>query len=189
MTRINLLPWRESRRVEKNKEFGVAMGICLAIAAGVGFAGFKQAEDKANFQSQRNERLNTEIALLAEELEAIRQLEDTKTDLLARMDVIRQLQGQRPHIVHTFHEIAARMPDGIYLTSMKQSGDDVLELRGRAESNARVSTLMRRMDSSDYFTQPVLESISSEKDSVISAFKLNLKQFGLANNPESDDDI
>ena len=189
MTRINLLPWRETRRVEKNKEFAVAMGLCVAIAAGIGFAGFKHAEDKADFQSQRNDRLNTEIVLLEDELEAIRQLEDTKTDLLARMDVIRQLQGKRPHIVHTFHEIAARMPDGIYLTSMQQTGDDILELRGRAESNARVSTLMRRMDSSDYFTNPVLESISADKESLISAFKLNLQQFGLNTHSESDDEI
>ena len=70
------------------------------------------------------------------------------------MEIIQQLQGKRPHIVHTFHEIATRIPDGIYLTAMRQTGQDLVELQGRAESNARVSALMRRMDSSDYFTKP-----------------------------------
>lgn len=189
MTRINLLPWRESRRVEKNKEFCIALGLCVAIAASVGMGGFKYAEDKVNFQTKRNNLLNSEIALLAEELMAIRKLEETKNDLLARMDIIQQLQGKRPHIVHTFHEIATRIPDGIYLTSMKQTGEDQLELRGLAESNARVSALMRRMDNSDYFTNPALDSITSEKGSMISSFKLNLQQHGLNTIAESDNDI
>lgn len=186
MTRINLLPWRESRRLEKNKEFYVTLGLCVALAAGVGFGGFKYAEDQANFQASRNDRLNVEIALLAEELKAIRKLEETKNDLLARMDIIQQLQGKRPQIVHTFQEIATRIPDGIYLTSMKQVGEDTLELKGRAESNARVSALMRRMDNSDHFTNPKLDSITSEKGSMISTFQLNLQQFRKQNQAESD---
>jgi type IV pilus assembly protein PilN len=189
MTRINLLPWRESRRIEKNKEFYVALGFCVAIAAGAGFGGFKYADDKVNFQTQRNDRLNSEIALLAEELKAIRKLEETKDDLLARMEIIQQLQGKRPHIVHTFHEIATRIPDGIYLTAMRQTGQDLVELQGRAESNARVSALMRRMDSSDYFTKPELDSITSEKNSMISTFKLNLTQHRQNKNVEPKDEL
>lgn len=189
MTRINLLPWRESRRLEKNKEFYIVLGVCVAIAVGIGFGGFKYAEDKVNFQTKRNDRLKIEIALLAEELKAIRKLEETKDDLLARMDIIQQLQGKRPQIVHTFQEIATRIPDGIYLTSMKQTGENLLELQGRAESNARVSALMRRMDSSDYFTKPELESITSEKGSMISTFKLNLQQHRQDNKAEPNDDI
>jgi type IV pilus assembly protein PilN len=189
MTRINLLPWRESRRLEKNKAFYVALCFCIAIAAGVGMGGFKYAEDRVNFQIKRNDLLNAEIALLAAELVAIRKLEETKNDLLARMEIIQQLQGKRPHIVHTFQEIATRIPDGIYLTSMKQTGEDLLELKGLAESNARVSALMRRMDSSEYFTKPELDSITSEKGSMISTFKLNLQQHGLNGKVEPDDDI
>jgi type IV pilus assembly protein PilN len=189
MTRINLLPWRESRRLEKNKDFYVALCFCLAIAAGVGLGGFKYVEDKVNFQTKRNDRLNSEIALLAEERKAIRKLEETKSDLLARMDIIQELQGKRPHIVHTFQEIATRLPDGIYLTSMKQKGEDLLELQGLAESNARVSALMRRMDSSEYFTKPELDSITSEKGSMISTFKLNLQQNQQNNKAEANNDI
>jgi type IV pilus assembly protein PilN len=151
--------------------------------------GFKYVEDKVNFQTKRNDRLNSEIALLAEELKAIRKLEETKSDLLARMDIIQELQGKRPHIVHTFQEIATRLPDGIYLTSMKQKGEDLLELQGLAESNARVSALMRRMDSSEYFTKPELDSITSEKGSMISTFKLNLQQNQQNNKAEANNDI
>lgn len=189
MTRINLLPWRESRRIEKNKEFYVTLTFCIVIAAGVGFGGFKYVEDKINFQTKRNDRLSSEVALLAEELKAIRKLEETKSDLLARMDIIQELQGKRPHIVHTFQEIATRLPDGIYLTSMKQTGEDLLEIQGRAESNARVSALMRRMDSSEFFTNPELDSITSEKGSMISKFKLHLQQHGLTKKAEPNDDI
>lgn len=191
MTRINLLPWRETYRLEKNKEFYVVLGFCAALAAGIGFAGFKYAEDKVNFQAQRNARLDHEIALLQEELQAIKELEETKNDLLARMEIIQELQGSRPQIVHTFHEIAARIPDGIFLTAMKQSGDKKLELDGLAESNARVSALMRRMDRSDYFTNPALEVITSDKNNAISTFKLSLEQHDpkAAKDAESENDI
>ena len=176
MTKINLLPWRETHRKEKNKEFYVVLGLCAALAAGVGFGGLKYAEDKVAFQEKRNARLDTEIALLAEELAAIRELEETKNNLLARMEIIQQLQGQRPQIVHTFHEVATRLPDGVFLTSMKQVGEKQLVIEGRAESNARVSALMRRMDRSDYFDNPTLDVIEADQDEGISTFKLSVIQ-------------
>ena len=189
MTRINLLPWRETHRVEKNKEFYVVLGFCMALAAGVGFAGYKFAEDKVNFQNTRNDRLNTEIAQLQEELKEIKELEETKNNLLARMEIIQQLQGQRPQIVHTFHEIATRLPDGIFLTAMKQQSGEQLVLEGRAESNARVSALMRRMDRSEYFTKPRLEVIESDKNDRISTFKLSVVQRKPKTDQESEDGI
>ena len=109
-TKINLLPWRETHRIETNNNFYVTTAMCIGLAALIGFGGFKFAEDKVNFQDKRNSRLNTEIAQLQEELEEIRELEETKNNLLARMEIIQQLQGQRPQIVHTFHEVASRIP-------------------------------------------------------------------------------
>jgi len=176
MTRINLLPWRETHRREKNNEFYVVLGLCLALAAGIGFAGFKFAEDKVNFQVKRNDRLENEIALLQAELKEIEALEETKNKLLARMEIIQQLQGQRPQIVHTFHEIAQRLPDGVYLTKMEQLGESRLVLEGRAESNARVSALMRRMDRSDFFGSPKLEVIEQDKQDRVSDFRLSVVQ-------------
>ncbi len=189
MTRINLLPWRETHRLETNKEYYLVLGFCMFLAGVVGFAGLKYAEDKVNFQDQRNKRLQTEIAMLQEELKEIAQLEETKNNLLARMEIIQQLQAQRPQIVHTFYEIASRLPDGTYLTAMKQSGATQLVLEGKAESNARVSALMRRMDRSDYFKNPRLDVIETDKSDGISSFKLGLIQDRPNNEAESDDGI
>jgi len=189
MTKINLLPWRETYRQEKNNEFYVVIGLCMALAAGVGFGGYKFAEDKVSFQDKRNQRLDTEISMLQEELKEIKELEETKNNLLARMEIIQQLQGQRPQIVHTFHEVASRIPDGVFLTSMKQVGDTSLVIEGRAESNARVSALMRRMDRSDYLSKPRLDVIAADKSDRISTFKLSLVQVAPKAEKDSQDGI
>ncbi len=187
MTKINLLPWRETYRKEKNTEFYVVAAMFALLAAGIGFGGYKYAEDKVLFQEKRNARLNTEINNLQSELAEIRELEETKNNLLARMEIIQQLQGLRPQIVHTFHEVATRLPDGVYLTSMRQSGVKSLELEGRAESNARVSALMRRMDRSDYFSNPTLDVIQADKSEGISTFKLSVEQLVPNAEKESED--
>ena len=176
MTKLNLLPWRETHRQEKNKEFIVAMVFAGLIAAGLGFTGFKYAEDKVNFQTKRNQKLESEIAKLQLELKEIEKLEETKNNLLARMEIIQQLQGLRPQVVHAFQEVAERLPDGVYLTALNQQAQNQLVIEGRAESNARVSALMRRLDESDYFSNPRLEVIEADKDDGISTFKLNLVQ-------------
>ena len=182
MTRINLLPWRETHRQEKNKEFYVVLALCMAVAAGVGFSGYRFAAGKVAFQETRNARLDNEIALLQTELREIQALEETKNNLLARMEIIQQLQGRRPQIVHTFQEIAGRLPDGVYLTSMKQADGKRILLEGRAESNARVSALMRDLDLSDYLARPKLEVIESDPEESISTFRLSVIQ----ERPESD---
>jgi len=174
MTRINLLPWRETHRREKNNEFYIVLGLCMALAAGVGYGGYRFAAGEVDFQERRNARLEREIALLQAELQEIEALEETKNDLLSRMEIIQQLQGRRPQVVHTLHEIARRLPNGIYLTSMKQSGEDRIVLEGRAESNARVSALMRRLDRSDYFSRPDLDVIRTDQEDRIGRFRLTL---------------
>ena len=92
------------------------------------------------------------------------------------MEIIQQLQGQRPQIVHTFYEVATRIPDGVFLKTLKQSGEKNMEIEGRAESNARVSALMRTLDRSDYFSSPKLEVIEADKVDGISTFRLILQQ-------------
>jgi len=197
MTRINLLPWRETHRREKNNEFCIALGLCAAIAAGIGLGGFKYAEGNVKFQEKRNARLDHELALLEEELREIEELEETKNNLLARMDIIQELQGKRPQIVHTFYEVASRIPDGVHLTEMKQEGEKQLVIAGKAESNARVSALMRKMDESEYLTSPVLESIEAKEKDAISTFKFSVVQHlpkpesqrGADLEPEADDGV
>ena len=175
-TRINLLPWRETHRREKNNEFYAVLGLCMALAAGVGFGGYRYAAAQVAFQDQRNGRLEREIAQLQNELAEIRELEETKNGLLARMEIIQQLQGRRPQIVHTFHQIAERLPDGVYLTAMKQVGEQRLVLEGKAESNARVSALMRRVDRSEHFTAPSLDVIQQDKNDRVSSFRMSVLQ-------------
>ncbi len=176
MTRINLLPWRETHRREKNNEFYVTLAVTAAVAAACAFGGYKYAEDRVNFQQSRNQRLETEIGHLQKELKEIEALEETKNNLLARMEIIQELQGLRPQIVHTFQELAMGLPDGVFLTAIKQQGGKQMVLQGRAESNARVSALMRRLDQSEYFSGPRLDVIEADKNDGISTFKLNLTQ-------------
>jgi len=175
-TNINLLPWRETHRKEKNLEFGVAIGIAALIAAAIGFAGFKYADDEVAFQQSRNDRLNQEIAQLQLELKEIEKLEETKNNLLSRMEVVQDLQSLRPQVVHLFQEVAENLPDGVYLTSMNQQAQDQLVIEGRAESNARVSALMRRLDQSNFLKNPTLELIEANKTDGFSTFKMNLYQ-------------
>lgn len=175
-TNINLLPWRETHRKEKNIEFGVAVGIAALIAAAIGFGGYKYAAEEVSHQASRNARLDGEIAKLQLELKEIEKLEETKNNLLSRMEVVQQLQSLRPQVVHLFQEVAENLPDGVYLTSMNQQAQDQLVIEGRAESNARVSALMRRLDRSSFLKNPTLELIEANKTEGFSTFKMNLYQ-------------
>lgn len=189
MTKLNLLPWRETHRREKNIEFGITTGIFAVLTMGLVFVGLQFAQSKVDFQNERNGRLNSEIVLLQQELMEIKELEKTKNDLLSRMEIVQELQAQRPKIVHILSEIASNLPDGVYLTSMRQEGDTLLLLEGQAESNARVSALMRQLNESTYLSNPKLEIISADKAFGRSTFKLSMisDSGGKANNGEGVD--
>jgi len=177
MTRINLLPWRETLRKEQQRQFiSIAAGATVLMAAIVFYVHIHFG-GLINAQSARNGFLEKEIALVDEKITEITQLESEKKKLLARMNVIQQLQSRRPEIVHIFDEMARRVPDGIYLTSVKQLAGS-LDIEGIAESNARVSAFMRNLEASDWFENPALVVIESkENDSVrTSRFKLSVTQ-------------
>jgi len=105
------------------------------------------------------------------------------------MEIIQQLQGQRPQIVHTFYEVATRIPDGVFLKSLQQTGNSNMIVEGHAESNARVSALMRTLDRSDYFQEPKLEVIEADKFDGISSFRLLMKQSNPNAQEESEDGL
>ncbi|MGI9272348.1 MAG: PilN domain-containing protein [Woeseiaceae bacterium] len=160
MPRINLLPWREAERKKRQRDFGVAMagGVVAAILCVLGtIFVYSQMIDN---QKDRNERLNQEIAELEKSIEEIDGLERQKERLLARMEIIEQLQASRPEIVHLFDEMARQLPEGVYLTGMKQLGSNV-EVRGVAQSSTRVSALMRQVDSSDWMTSPEVDRVET----------------------------
>ena len=177
MPRINLLPWREEDRKRRQRDFMVAMGgsfVAAVVVLGLLMFIFSQMIDT---QRGRNARLTTEIAELDKSIKEIDGLERQKERLLARMEIIEQLQRSRPEVVHLFDEMTRQLPEGVYLTGMKQTGSQV-ELQGVAQSSTRVSALMRQIDSSDWFTDPDVRKVeTTDKGPARQAeFTLALKQ-------------
>jgi type IV pilus assembly protein PilN len=160
MPRINLLPWREEERKRRQREFGVALaGGVIAAVAVVLLTMLAFGQMIAN-QESRNQRLENEIAELQKSITEIDSLERQKERLLARMEIIEQLQQSRPEIVHLFDEIARQMPEGVYLNGLKQQGTQV-EVRGVAQSSTRVSALMRQVDASDWMADPEVDRVET----------------------------
>ncbi len=163
MPRINLLPWREQLRKERQKNFSLAAAAAVVLGVGTWFLYSNHVENKITYQHQRNEFLNKEIALLDEQIAEIINLEARKEKLLARMEIIEQLQKSRPQIVHLFDELVKTLPEGVYLTSIIQNGDR-LEIKGVAQSSSRISSYMRNIDASDWLGNPDLGVVEVAAD-------------------------
>jgi len=161
MPRINLLPWRESERKRKRQEFILSIGAALATAALVTLVGRWQMNSAIEHQNARNQVLGEEIAELDKQIQEILGLENQKRRLLARMEVIETLQRSRPEIVHVFDEIVRVLPEGVYLTFLKQSGTR-FEIRGVAQSSTRVSAFMRNIDGSEWLADPALSIVETK---------------------------
>ncbi len=177
MPRINLLPWREDERQKRQRDFMISMGGAFASAIVVVAATIFAFSQMIDYQRSRNHRLENEIVELEKSIADIDGLERQKERLLARMEIIEQLQRSRPEIVHLFDEITRQVPEGVYLTGMKQSGA-AIELTGVAQSSTRVSALMRQVDASDWLTEPgVIKVETTEVGPARQAeFVVNLKQ-------------
>lgn len=176
MANINLLPWREEMRRQKTNEYYTLMGLIVGLAAALIFSVQFHINQKIKFQkNSRNQYLVSQIDILKVKLKEIEELEDTKENLIARMNVIQDLQGSRPLIVHLFDEIVYTIPEGLWLTSIEQK-DTTLTIQGKAESNARVSAYMRNVDNSKWMKKPLLQVIEASKDQRNAIFKMSLKQ-------------
>ena len=185
MAKINLLPWREEQRAEQTRQFVSMLGLfAFLMVAIVGLVHLNIAGEISH-QQDRNNILTKEIAALDLALKEIDELETKKQQLLSRMGVIQSLQQQRPQIVHLFDEFVRTVPEGIYLTSIKQTGND-LNINGVAESNGRVSAYMRNIDSSDWMSTPKLTVIETKKGSLRSSkFVLTTSQSSPKNENEN----
>ena len=161
MPRINLLPWRESERKRKRQEFILSIGAAIATAALVTLLGRWQMSAAIEHQNDRNRILGEEIAELDKQIQEILGLENQKRRLLARMEVIETLQRSRPEIVHVFDEVVRVLPEGVYLTYLKQSGNR-FEIRGVAQSSTRVSAFMRNIDASEWLADPALRIVETK---------------------------
>jgi len=177
MPNINLLPWREEERRQRQRDFGVAAAgaVVAAIAVIVGTIFFYS--QMISGQQERNKRLTDEIVELEKSITEIDGLERQKERLLARMEIIEQLQKSRPEIVHLFDELVEQLPEGVYLTGMKQTGSRV-EIRGVAQSSTRVSALMRQIDGSEWLSDPDVERVETTQSGASrqAEFIVNLRQ-------------
>ena len=164
MPRINLLPWREQERKVRRREFGIAVGAAVVAALVFALAGKLLYSSWIDAQNEKNNLLKKEIVKLDAEIADIQDLEDRRQRLLARMEIIEKLQRKRPEIVHQFDELVRTVPDGVYLSSLKQTGNK-LEIKGVAQSSTRVSTFMRNIDTSTWMDNPELQVVETAKDS------------------------
>jgi type IV pilus assembly protein PilN len=176
MIRINLLPHRELKRAARMRQFGLMLlGVAVVGAVTVLLVHSVIAGMKDN-QTQRNKFLETEISKLDAQIAEIKKLKEQTQALLSRKNVVESLQGNRAQVVHLFDQMARQLPEGIFLKSIKQTGDKV-NIQGYAQSNARVSTLMRNLDASPWLEAPELVEVKAATVSGLRAneFSLNVK--------------
>lgn len=160
MARINLLPWRAERRKQRQKEFGVMLGLAALAGVVLWFLVNMYYNAQIEGQQARNAYLDQQIAQVEQKITEIDELDRQKARLLARKEVIEKLQASRSQMVHLFDSLVRTIPDGVMLTSLKQEGER-LTLEGRSQSNARVSTYMRNLESSGWMTRPELSIIEA----------------------------
>lgn len=172
--RINLLPWRAKRRKQREREFFMLLGAAAAIGVLLVLAGIAFYSARIDGQQGRNDYLRTEIAKLEEQIVEIEGLEERRRQLIARKDVIERLQANRTRMVHLFDELVRTIPEGVRLSAIKQSGND-LTLEGFAQSQARVSNYMRRLDESEWLTRPDLSIIEAKGEDAGSRFAFTLR--------------
>ncbi|MCD4866261.1 PilN domain-containing protein [Pseudomonas sp. PLB05] len=178
MARINLLPWREQLREERRKQFLVILGGIFVLSCGAVFLGDQYLSGEIARQEARNAFIQQNIAQLDVRIKEISELKTRRQQLLARMKIIQDLQGNRPVIGHVFDQLVRTLPDGVYFRELKMQGD-TLSISGEAESNNRVSNLMRNLDASDWFASPTLIEVKATTAGAVdqaNTFQLTVKQ-------------
>lgn len=177
LIKINLLDWRAELREQRKKQFINLTAAALLAAAGVVVLGILTMNRAIEAQQERNKILQDEIVLIEKQIKEIQELEKVRNNLLARMQVIEQLQQSRTQIVHYFDELVNTLPEGVYLTSVKQNGATT-SIDGVAESNGRVSTYMTNLEASPWFKDPLLIVIKTSESGArrLSNFSLNVTE-------------
>ena len=176
MIKINLLPWREELKKEKQREFNNLFALCMMLTACL-FAAFHfHISGLQDYQARRNQFLQNEIDQLDKQIVDIKNIEEQKTRLINKISVIHNLQRSRPEIVHLFDEIPRATPDGLFMTKLTRTGRDLI-FEGKSQSNALVSAFMSSIQNSPWLQTPSLDVIQSDKpvstDKNSSAEKLN----------------
>jgi type IV pilus assembly protein PilN len=174
MARINLLPWREERRKQRQQEFYVLLGASAVVAIIAVFISLWFIESQIEAQNARNNLLTQEIKALDAQIAEIEELDRQRDRLIARKEIIEQLQATRSQMVHLFDELVRTLPDGVQLSSIKQGGS-TLTLEGVAQSNARVSAYMRNLDASAWLKESEIIKIEAKGNDKAVPYVFSLK--------------
>jgi type IV pilus assembly protein PilN len=175
MIRINLLPHREIKRKQQQKQFFIMLGVVLGLGAASWFAVHSYLGGQLEEQNGRNSYLESEIASLEKQIDEIKKLKEQTAALLQRKKVVESLQANRAETVYLLDQLVRQLPDGVYLKTVQQRANKVT-VGGFAQSNARVSTFMRNLESSPYLEKPVLIQIQAvaDKTTRLSEFSLSV---------------
>ncbi|MEI7795804.1 MAG: PilN domain-containing protein [Methylococcaceae bacterium] len=160
MIKINLLPWREELRKQKQQNFINALAVSVVAVAGIFIGIHFYIADLQDYQTQRNNLLQNEITLLDKQIIDIKNIEEQKTSLINKITVIHNLQQSRPEIVHLFNEIPRTVPDGLFIMKLTRTGRNLV-FEGKAQTNDLVSAFMSRIDDSPWLQTPALDVIKS----------------------------
>jgi len=175
MIRINLLPHREIKRKQQQKEFFGMLGAVAVLGATIWFAEHTYLNQRLEEQNGRNAYLESEIGKLDKQIEEIKKLKEQTATLLQRKKIVESLQANRAETVYLLDQLVRQLPDGVYLKGVTQKGNRVT-VNGYAQSNARVSTFMRNLEASPYLEKPNLIEIKAvtERSTRISEFSLSV---------------
>jgi type IV pilus assembly protein PilN len=177
MARINLLPWRENLRQERQRNFLIALAATALVAVLLVFLGSHLVGRQIDAQDARNRYLENEIRQLDRDIASIEKLEATRDNLLARKNVIERLQENRSMMVHLFNSLAQTVPEGIRLTAVQQAGEE-LTIEGTTQSETRVSDYMRNIEAAEWLHEPdlrIIEAIENEEGGGAEPFRFELR--------------
>lgn len=177
MIRINLLPHREVKRAARQRQFNLLLGAVALFGIAIVILGYLALDARQQTQAKRNEYLKAEIAKLDKDIVEIKGLKEQTQSLLARKQAVETLQTNRSNEVHLLDQLVRLLPEGLYLKSIKQTGNTI-NLQGYAQSSARVSSLMRNLESSPWLESPALIEIHAATVQGLRAneFNLNVEQ-------------
>jgi type IV pilus assembly protein PilN len=176
MIRINLLPHRQEKRAQRKRQMAVGAIVAAGIGVVIGLLGHTYFSGRVDTQRTRNAYLTEQTRKLDEQIEKINGIKEQTQDLLARKQVVEGLQTNRSEAVHLFDQMVRQLPEGMWIKSVKQTGQ-VVNIIGYAQTNGRISTLMRNFDASQWLEKPELVEIKAVtvNNNQISEFSLNVR--------------
>ena len=189
MIYINLLPWRAQRRAQRQKQFYATTVVAAIVGAALVLAGVTYMNSRIDHQEARNQMLQSEIRVLDRQIARIRDIDRQRQNVVDRIEVIQTLQASRPEAVHLFDQMVRTLPEGTFFQELRQEGDRI-RLVGRAESNARISALMRRVDASPWLRDSTLQIIETRQEGPLQVrdFRLEALQTRPVANDEAGSD-